>query len=62
MINMLLERDIIKAVCSVRKGKMILEALLVTRVGYEGTRPGLMAVGVKRKTLNVETWMEYCHD
>lgn len=62
VINTLLERDIIRAVCSVRKGKMILEALSVTRVGDDGTRPGMMAVGVKRKILNVETWMGFCHD
>lgn len=62
MINTVLERDNIRAVCSVRKGKMILGVHSVTHVGDDGTRSGMMAVGVKRKTLNVETWMEYCHD
>lgn len=62
MINMLLERDIIRAVCSMRKGKVTLEAISVTHVGDNGTRPGMVAVGVKRKTMNVEAWMEYYHD
>lgn len=41
---------------------MILGALSVTRVGADGIRSGIMAVGVKRKTLNVETLVGYCHD
>lgn len=60
MINMLMEREIIRVGCSVKKGKMILEAFSVTNLGVNGTRPGIVAVGVK--TINVETWMECYHD
>ena len=41
---------------------MILEAFPVTNLGVDEIRPGTVAVGVKRKTINVETWMEYYHD
>lgn len=40
-------------------GNIILEALSVTQVGGNGTRPGMVAVGVKRITIKVKTWMEY---
>lgn len=59
VINILLEGNIIIGVCNVKVGKTILEALSVTQLGGDGTRPEPVAVGVKRITIKVKTWMEY---
>lgn len=45
------DRDITRAECSTEKGKMMLEAFSVTHVGEDGSGPGMVAVGEKRKTL-----------
>lgn len=56
MINMLLGRDNIRAVCSVKEGKRTPEAFSMTHVGDEGTRPGMLAQGMQTETTRVETY------
>lgn len=56
MISILLGRDNIRAVCSVKEGKRTPEAFSMTHVGDEGTRPGMLAQGMQTETTRVETY------